>query len=480
MKLTLNNKIFLGIILILLLINLFIANDAAIIWSGPEAWRIWQLDYSTDQLFLLRLPGPIFMILGMTLFWLLGRKIFGERSSLFAVVILGTSLLVPNLAKQAILDTWVLTFQIGSLLGLLLYLKQPKLQWQLLFYTSLLPSLWLAPLNSLLTFGLMSTAFYFLHPQGKRLWKLMPWLAIALIFGGLYLSGQLHWATDGFFIAYLSKAFYKNLAFQLLAFLPFMGFVISGLWELVQKVKKKEEFSIILLCWVFAAIAGQSLLFSVALALLVAKQMDAYFVKHYPYRSMVKTGFILHLLLAFFGICFLMMRGFYEFKGMGFRAALAFGALYWMPALIAVIGLYGRNRRFVLGGTIFSAAMATLFFWVQLYPLLYTRLNWPEVAVQDILATAKTQNQIWIYKAEGTAFPALACYARHSFSEVEIIESEEAIQNALKNIDYRPLIVPWAAIENDSIANSIILLDAWGSNGLRPQKYQVLLKSLGK
>lgn len=474
MKLTQNYKIFLGVVLVLFLINLFIANDVAVIWDGPEAWRVWQMQKENFQLFWWRFPGPVFLCLGFLLFWFLSQKIFGSRSILLALVVLGASLLVPNLAKQAILDSWLLCFQIGALLALLRYLKQAQWLWQILFYGFLIPSLWLAPLNSLLTFGVISTALYFFHPQGKRFLKLLPWLAIVIILGALYLVGHLDWSTKGFFIAHFQNTFLKNLGYQFLGFLPFAGFILAGLWEVFQKVRKREEFSIILLCWLIAALIGQSLLLSMGLALLVAKQMDAYFIKQYPYRSIVKTGAILQVLLAFLGLTFLMLRGFYEFRGMGFRAALAFGALYWMPALIAVIGLYGMNRRFVLGGTIFSALMATLFFWVQLYPLLYTRLNWKEEAIEQVLATADGQDRVWVYQKEGGLFPALLCYAKKTFSEVTIVKGDDALESVISQPEERPLIFPLEALGKDTFPAPFIEFEAWNTFGFIPKKYILL------
>lgn len=478
MKLTLNYKIFLGIVLILFLINLFIANDLAVIWDGPEAWRIWQFQKTEVRLSIWRLPGPLFLMLGLFIFWLIAQKIFGAKTSLLTLVVLAASLLVPNLAKQAILDSWLFCFQTIATMGLLMYLKQPKANWQLLFYTALLPCLWLAPLSTLLTFSILAIALYFLHPQGNRLFLPSALPVVVVILAGLYFAGTFNWSTPQFFIAWGQQPFYKNLFHQLLGFLPFLGFVCSGFWELYQKSKKKEEWSIILLCWMLAALAGQSLLLSLGLALMVAKQLEAYFIQNYPYRTIVKTGAILHLLIAFFGICFLMMRGFYEFKGMGFRAALAFGALYWMPAFIAVIGLYGMNRRFVLGGTIFSGVMATLFFWVQLYPLLYTRLNWQEEIVQEILESQDNPTQIWIYKTPDSAFPALACYASRTFPKVEVVEGTDNLENVLELEEYRPLFILREPIEMDSTYGKAI--EAWGSFGLAAKKYNILPKNSGK
>lgn len=482
MKLTRNFAIFLGGILLLCLVNLLVTNDVAVIWNGPEAWRIWQMQSQEVEpnLFLWRLPGVIIFILSLVLFWFLGQKIFGKRSTLMGIVVLGTSLLIPNLSKQVTWDSWLLLFHLTGLLGLLLYLKQPKRQWQLLFYVSLVPGIWLQPLSSLVTFALFSTALYFLHPQGKRLLKLFPWGALALIFAGWYVAGQIDWSTKGYLIASFRQPFHKNLLYQLAGLLPFMGFVLAGLWEVFQKVRKREEFSLILSLWLVSALVGQSLLFSAGLALLVGKQLDAYFIRQYPYRSIVKTGAILHALLAFFGITFLLMGGFYTFKGVGFRAALAFGALYWMPSFIAIIGLYGMNRRFVLGGTITSAALATLFFWLQLYPLVRNQLDWPGEAIAEILATAQKQDTLWVYRDEKVPFPAFVCYANQHFADVKLIGKEERLESVRENENKRPVIIFLDVTEKDTFPEPSIRVAAWGSMGLQPKAYDVLLRNSDK
>ena len=52
---------------------------------------------------------------------------------------------------------------------------------------------------------------------------------------------------------------------------------------------------------------------------------------------------------------------------------MAFSAVYWMLSFAAVIGLYGYNRRFVLGGMALAGLLATSLFWLQLFPLWESR-----------------------------------------------------------------------------------------------------------
>ena len=142
---------------------------------------------------------------------------------------------------------------------------------------------------------------------------------------------------------------------------------------MISKIKKREELSIILLAGLGAALLSHSIVFHTVMAILVGRQMHIYFNEKYPYRSFVKTGALLQLVGAFILATFLIMRLFFEFKGVGFRASLAVTTAYWMPAFVCVLGLYGMNERYVWFGASMSGIFSLLIFQLQITPLIESR-----------------------------------------------------------------------------------------------------------
>ena len=131
----------------------------------------------------------------------------------------------------------------------------------------------------------------------------------------------------------------------------------------------RAAWSILVLSWIIICLLVQSPAVLGGIALLTGKHLSDYFRNNYPHGNIVKTIMLLHLVGFFFVATLLMLGGFFEFRGTGFRSGMAFSAVYWMLSFAAVIGLYGFNRRFVLGGMALAGLLATSLFWLQLFPL---------------------------------------------------------------------------------------------------------------
>jgi len=376
-----------------LLANLLVMNDVATLWDGAEARFVWQSLFEpgaayfphgatalfsggTVRAFWLRLPGVLLGLLAAAGVYAILHPVLGRRATRWWLLTLGASLLIPQLAKVAAGDIWSFVFQWAAAAALVRFLKQPLLQWRILFYLLLLPAIWADPVSSTLFFTLFPALLNWRHPQGRRLRSLQPWLAAILAALLLWSAGAwMNWQRAGFYFTWAPG---RYLLFNFLAFLPFLGFAIAGIADAVGKMRRGEELSLLFICWVVSALLVQSLLLQAGLAFLVGKQLHLYFQANYPYRSWVRAGAVIHLILVFFLIMGLMLYGFGQFGGLGFRAAMGFGAVYWMAGFIAVIGLFGMNRRFVWGGTVFGTLAAVLLFWLQLYPLIESRRDVPK------------------------------------------------------------------------------------------------------
>ncbi len=442
-------RLLLIIVVLLFVVNLLIMNDFVTIWSGAETSFVWNslfgeriffLPYrlagflSGDSLgaFGLRLPSAVVLLAGLAFFYLAARRFLGSEATLTALMALAASLVVPNTGKLATLDAWAFAVQAAGTGFLLLFLKKPDLASRLFFYFFLGFSLWFRPLSSGILFSVFPAILYFAHPQGRRLGKLYPWAAIVVGSLLLWLAGQWKWEWPGLLFSFDTGAL---LLAAVLGWLPFLGLVASGLVESLVKVRKGEELSVINMAWLAASLAAHSLVLHLVLALLVGKQLRAYFDPRYPYRGLVRTLSILHLLLVFFAAMFLMMSGFREFGGTGFRSGLAFGGTYWMLSLIGVFGLFGLNRRQVWGGMLFSGLLATFFFWSQVAPLLESRRDLPKRLLAAALEARPAEaDELVISKpAQALHQSNIALYGRSGFSRVISWQSLAAGENRREN-----------------------------------------------
>lgn len=484
-------QFFLGVSALLFIANLFIMNDYATLWNGPEAALLWDIDFGTLNslpqmvtallydsealnLFIVRLPGPILLCLSFVLYYFLGKRIFGHQQLLFTLLVLGASFMMPVLAKRNTADLWLWLFQLVSLLALLRYLKQPSWLWQILFYLSLLIAVLLQPLGSALLFFVIPTVLYFYHPQGKNLIRLAPWIAALGLFALSYFLNPQPFNQRAFEIGWLASGFGKYLLVNLLAVLPFAGFLFAGIRETVFKLKRGEELAIINAAIGFGALLAQSTLLQLLFAFLIAKQMQSYFVKNYPYQNIVKSGAILHLLLTF-GLAFLLMvGGFFEFRGPGFRSGLALGGLYWMLSFVSVIGLYGMNRRFVIGGTVMSGLLAMMVFWLQVYPLWESKRAM-QLQLDEVVNKYENLDKsgLLIYKPESAAFPNLAFYGKQHFLKVAVVNDSIELERSV----HSPNIL-WDDKANVKLPDNIQTDTIRGWNDrLRPVEYFFMLGS---
>jgi hypothetical protein len=369
-------------------INMLVMNDFASLWDGAEAAlarggaggesplhlpaMIQKLLWNAagGNLFIYRLPGTIWLLGAAAGLYFLARPLFGQRTVILTLLVAGASLGIPQLAKVATADAGLLALHTIAFVLLLRYLKQPRTVWRIAFYGAVLLAGLIHPFSTLILFCAGPAVLYFRHPQGKRLWALQPWAAAIVAFGIAWLTGSVQW-NPPWLLANFPSAPYWVVA--LLGFLPFTGFVLSGLRDYIPKLRKGDETALIIIAWLVAGLLAGSSVAGIALALLIARQMDAYFHPNYPFAAVVQTGAVLHLILIFFAAMGLMLGGLYYFEGVGFRAGLAVGAAYWSMSFLGVIGLYGRQRRLAIGGPILAGALAVLLFWLQAFPLLESR-----------------------------------------------------------------------------------------------------------
>lgn len=476
----------------LLLANLLVTNDFTTLWAGAEsllAWRslsgeagstphelllAWIMGNGPVPHFWLRLPGALVFILALGGYWALARKLFGTELLVVALMVMGASLLMPNLAKVATGDTWAMATQWLAFGALIRFLKQPVLAWRAVFYGLLFLAVWIQPANALI-FLLGSSAFlYFLHPQGRRLWSLNPWLAGLAFFLLLYYAGAATFIQAGFLVGFRTGRF---LLWNLIGILPFLGFVLAGLWETARRLGRREEMALLNAAGIIFALAGHSLALQGLLAFVAARQLKNYFDPNYPHRPIVKAGALLHLVAAFCVLTPLMIGGFFQFRGAGFRAMLAAGGIYWMMSFVAVIGLFGPSRRYLYGGAILSGLLLCTLFWLQVNPLIQQKLDWPGELVQKSLVSnaGAGSGRAFLMHRDGEPFPPLAPYCRAGYPETQILNTAESLGGSWERAGAAVFFLKRSDAESLGARSPADTIKGWGSR-LRPVEYVLLVK----
>ena len=446
-------RVFSGLIAIGFLVGLLAMNDTTSIWEGAEAWTLWQAISDTPNswlghflhavyddgplsIFYLRFFGLFFFLLSLTASFFIGKKLFGKNTIWLALLLLGASLLVPNIAKRSTADIYLFSTQVLFGMSTLLYLKSPSDPWKWLWWLSLWLSFIVEPLGSLLFAIPFMLVLMRSHPQGNILRQWQVWLpAVA----GLLVLTALQprpWIDPGISFGWLRSGYLKYLGWQLVAILPFIGFAVAGIRDLFYKVKRGEEFSLLITAWILSALLSQSISLSWVLAILAAKQMQLYFNPKYPFAAWVRGPAILQLLLAFFIIALGLIYGFWEFRGIGFRSLIAAGGLYWGMGLLGIIGLYGFNHRLLIGGPILSGVLLTVLFWMQIGPIMESKRHWAPELIDR--AEARQNEDLpeslqLFFRFGQDPFPGLAVYGLDKMGKVDLLSTENELRSAVDN-----------------------------------------------
>jgi hypothetical protein len=395
---------------LLISFNLVVMIDAASIWSGAEAALLWDIPRLAPLY--ARLGVVLCMLLGAFLVYRTGAPLLGARTVLLGLLVAGSSLYVPLFSHVGTFDAPVMVTHTLAVLSLLRYLRQPGWRWQLMSIVWLLLSMFMAPWSSALLFVLYPVLLWRLTDWRKHIIRLNPWVMAlsGLAFSYFVYGGELVAAV--FQVRSYSALFFAG---PLLGMLPYLGFVLAGFRDYVAKLIRGDEFSQVVLFWMLAALLAGSPAWSMALALLVARQLDAYFVQGYPYANFVKTGALIHLVAAFFICTGLMMSGLHYFGGAGFRAGLGMSAAYWSLSFMGVIGLFGFRRIWVLGGPMLAGALMISLWWTQLFPLI-------EAERRENLALLEQIDcqELHLMYTDRHGFPAIAVYARERYPELSI------------------------------------------------------------
>lgn len=323
-----------------------------------------------------RLPGVLLLLLTAALAWTESKKVFGEQLASLSLLVLSAGWLLIWSTKFASSDLYLFAFHWMAAIYLLLYLKRPQAETGLGFFLALALGTLVAPQAMLVGVFLLVVLLRVWHQQGKQLDGLYWYIWLPILLGGvIYWQG---WTWQIPFSLFNGMHLQELWGWQILAYLPFIGFFLAGLWQMILRLRQGEELARILAILILVGWLSGSLLAEWAFALLIAQQLLNYLHPHYPYQAIVKAGSIFAMLGVFALGAWTMMTGYYYLGAPGFRAAMATSTMYWIPGFFAIVGLYGQNLRTVVWSSLLTAWLFFLVGMVQIGKLVNPIRHWTQ------------------------------------------------------------------------------------------------------
>lgn len=320
----------------------------------------------------LRLAGLSFFLFCLFAFVSLARPLFGRDTLLAFFLVLASSPIFIFLTKLAIPDMWLAGVQLLAITFLLRCSKQADIIWKIGFWISMLIGALIHPMMMFAWGLLFIGSLSIFHKDKSRFiqWPFGVGLIIPVIFYFIIPNPAGYLFSFGTFPIH-----YYALA-MLLFSITWFGFLLGGFRDMVWKLGKKEELSIIFLAWFIAGLATNGIILGLGFSLLIAKQLQLYFLSNYPRASWVKTGSVLFLITSFFGAMLLMFHCYHYYGGAGFKSAIGVGGLFWMAGFWSILGIFSKDRSWVVGGYTFMGLIPFFIALVSLIPKFESEHQW--------------------------------------------------------------------------------------------------------
>ena len=330
------------------------------------------LDFRWEDMFINRLPSVLLMILAFISAFFWGKKVFGKATMITTMLVMASSLVLVNVGKFATSDAWLFCFQLLMVLSIILYLKQPSKKWHLGHAVCTLLAMFIYPIGTLILNTVFLAFLMIFHKDGMQLRRLWMWLVPSAFAVASYFQGFPTFSEyQPFFVVYGVMGIGAYLLLMIYGVLPWFAFLPPGMRHNFRRFRhQREELSVIVLGAFAAGLVSMSLIPQFVFALVIAKQLQGFFHEKYPYHNLVKIGAVIHLLLVVFGAMILMVGGWQEMQGLGFRSMMVFTTIYWFASFLGVVGIFSKNRRMIMGSMALAGVMVTFMFWGQIFPLL--------------------------------------------------------------------------------------------------------------
>lgn len=296
-------SIFLLVIFVFLVINLFVVGNGLVLWDDDEAayagfalrmlengdwinpqftwsdvhrktpFHFWSIALSYlifgINEFAVRVPSSLAVLLTAIIILRLGSKIFGNKESKWAFIVFSGSFLCISMGKMSLTDAWLMFFETLSLFSLFLFLKEKKNKWNLLFWVSVsIGILVKGPPIIILTGGVWLGLLVF-RKDKRQVLAVHPWFFGPISLIPFVLWAYLSFAKDGGELLTFLYNWYVveriggvvfgqtgppgyHFIIAIIAFLPWIPFFIRGFWSVI-RYPLKTESNLFLFLWILFA-----------------------------------------------------------------------------------------------------------------------------------------------------------------------------------------------------------------------------------
>jgi 4-amino-4-deoxy-L-arabinose transferase-like glycosyltransferase len=427
-------------------------------WSEPHRkpqFLIWTIAASFklfgESEFALRLPTVFATLATYFALWRLGSAVLGERTSRLAALVLATSMFVPNLAKIAFTDSWLLLFETLAALSLFHALQTPGWRWTLLFWASVALGLLTKGPPILILAGGLGFWLLLVHPQRGRLLRLHPWFGLPLAFLPLLVWGRLAWMrTNGDLIRWMLDWYVfqrakggvvfgqigppgYHLLVLFIGFLPWSTFLWSALLRL--RERWRDPTGRFLIGWViFGWLVWEVMLSKLpayaigaypVVALLLAEELIQFEASGWARKS-VRVGFTTAVLLGT-ALSFAGVIGTVRFHlgNAAFVCACALLAIFFAGTMALFAALLRGERLRLVGTLALGGLMTSFLLWAGIFPAVDQYRGLTRTMAQEISKVAPPKATI-VY-GHNFRLPSLPFYVGRSPVQQTMILGDAAL-----------------------------------------------------
>ncbi|MFK7810194.1 MAG: glycosyltransferase family 39 protein [Saprospiraceae bacterium] len=448
-------KVFLGLCSLLILLSLFLANGYATVWNGAEAnLLLTAQEGAADNLvehfvqffykgaglsvFTLRLPSILLLLGAAAVFFFFGKKVFGRDAVVLTLLVSASSFVLLPYTKIISGDLYLFFTQVLHLVFTILFIKQPLSKWRIASSIFLGLGMLIHPLAMGLWGFVIALLLFAKHPNRENVKVLFFPIGLAILILPIiaqFVFGS--WDFSAFTFSFGQLSIKETLAVLVIGMLPWLGFLPATLVDLVKKWRSNEELSIIIMAWLVAALVSQSVSIVLVFSFMIVKQVWVVLRPGYPYLRLVK-GFALLNLISIFIIVFLALLSGISWVGeVGYKPLLLAVFVYWVLSFLGVLGLFLKDRRVVIAGTVFSGLFPMLIFWWAIYPKWEAYRQLP----QQIIEEARDKNASGVEKLTMYSAPWMTdnfmVYTNEVFSEFEVSSDSIVFKQQLKNPNHQ-------------------------------------------
>jgi 4-amino-4-deoxy-L-arabinose transferase-like glycosyltransferase len=399
-----------------------------------------------------RLPSVLAMLGTLATMYFGLRRPMGERVAMWACMILGSSVFIPNIAKVGVLDTELLLYETLAAIAMFNILQERSRTWTALFWVAVTLGILQKGPPTVILLGGMFVLLWIFHPNRKNLWSLRPFIFAPIALLPLLSWGWLLWQKDnGVFIKWLIDWYILkrvggdnvvnktwtgppgyHFAILFVSMITWLPFFFPALITLVQNLRKRLPEALffgswLLFSWLFYEFSPSKLpAYSIAaqpvFAILMAQQALQAEEKDYKWRTWIRGGIVVQVILSLVIAVALVVEGAYLFRAEGIKAAMPLAMTWWVMALAAAIALYADSIKWARILLLINGLAITILAWTVALPLIEHRRDATRraVAVASDIRNAHPEADVLMLSCDaGTNMPSLVFYGNTYFKTVE-------------------------------------------------------------